>query len=101
MPEMSRKTAKKLLANVPEEHAFRFHDGHVLRNMRELGNALKTMNKDTFAFHSNAEKSDFGTWVRDVIGDKKLARDLDGSSDRTQAAKSVAERVAFLTRKLS
>jgi len=101
MPEMSKKTAKKLLADVPHEHAFRFHDGRILRNLGELGEALKTMKKDTFAFHANAQKNDFSNWVRDVIGDQKLARDLDRSSDRTQAARKVAERMAFLASKLS
>jgi hypothetical protein len=101
MPEMSKKTAKKLLADVPHEHAFRFHDGRILRNMGDLGEALKTMKKATFAFHASAQKNDFGKWVREVIGDQKLARDLDRSSKRTQAAKKVAERVAFLSSKMS
>lgn len=101
MPEMSKKTAKKLLADVPHEHAFRFHDGRTLRNMGELREALKTMNKDTFAFHVSSQKNDFSNWVRNVIGDQKLARDLDRSSNRTQAAKKVAERATFLSSKLS
>ena len=101
MPEMSKRTAKKLLADVPHEHVFRFHDGRILRNMGELREALKTMNKDTFAFHVSAQKNDFSNWVRDVIGDQKLARDLDRSSNRTQAVKKVAERVAFLSSKRS
>jgi len=101
MPEMSKKTAKKLLADVPHEHAFRFHDGRILRNMGDLGEALRTMNKATFAFHASSQKNDFSNWVKDVIGDQKLARELDRSSNRTQAAKKVAERVAFLSSKLS
>jgi len=101
MPEMSKKTAKRLLADVPHEHAFRFHDGRILRNVDELREALKTMKKDTFAFHASAQKNDFSNWVRDVIGDRKLARDLERSSNRTQAAKKVAERMAFLTSRLS
>ncbi len=101
MPEMSKKTAKKLLADVPQEHAFRFHDGRILGNMGDLGEALKTMEKDTFASHASAQKNDFSNWVRDVIGDRKLAGDLDRSSNRTQAAKKVVERVAFLSSKLS
>lgn len=101
MPEMSKKTAKKLLADMPHEHAFRFHDGRILRNVDELREALKTMKKDTFAFHVSAQKNDFSNWVRDVIGDRKLARDLERSPDRAQAAKKVAERVSFLASKLS
>ncbi len=100
MPEMSKRTAKKLLDNVPDEYVFRFHDGHILRNVVELRNALKTMQNDSFAFHANSEKNDFSKWVREVIGDQKLARDLEKAPTRTKAAQKVADRVTFLSSKL-
>jgi hypothetical protein len=59
------------------------------------------MTYETFTYHSNEEKKDFGNWVRDVIGDQKLARDLDRSSHPMQAAKRVAERVSFLSGRLA
>jgi len=34
------------------------------------------MNEETFGYHSNETKSDFSNWVKDVIGDEKLAADL-------------------------
>jgi len=92
--------AAKLLARVPEEYVFWCQDGHVLRDINELGEALASMSDETFAFHSNAEKNDFANWVRDIIGDEKLARDLTKSHNRTQAAKKVVERVDFLKAKL-
>jgi hypothetical protein len=69
--------------------------------MKELGEALTSMADETFAYHSNEEKKDFSNWVRDIIRDEKLARDLQKSLNRTQAAKRVAERVAFLSSKLA
>ncbi len=101
MARISRQDAERLLANVPEEYVFWCRDGRILRNMKELGEALDSMTDETFAYHSNEEKKDFSNWVRDIIGDEKLARDLGKSPSRTQAAKSVAERVAFLSRKLA
>jgi hypothetical protein len=68
--------------------------------MQELAEALTTMTDDTFAFHSNVDKSDFSNWVKDVIRDTKLARDLLKSPDKTQASKAVQERITFLTSKL-
>jgi hypothetical protein len=59
------------------------------------------MPDEAFAFHSNAEKSDFSNWVRDVIGDEKLARDLIKSPNQMQAAKCVTTRIAFLDTKLA
>jgi hypothetical protein len=101
MVRILRGDAEKLLAAVPEQHAFRCHDGSTLRDMRELSASLPRMSDDTFYYHSNQEKKDFSNWVRDVIGDQKLARDLEKARDRTEAAKKAAERVAFLSGKLS
>jgi hypothetical protein len=101
MPRILKQDAERLLANVPEQHVFWCCDGRVLRNMKELGEALANMTDETFAYHSNEEKKDFSNWVRDIIKDEKLARDLEKSLSRTQAAKSVAERIAFLSGKLT
>jgi len=59
------------------------------------------MSDETFNHHANEGRKDFGNWVRDVIGDQKLANDLDKSPTRNQAAKNVTKRVAFLSEKLS
>jgi len=100
MPRISVRDAQRMLGNVPEDYAFRCQGGLVLRNMTDLRNALARMADDTFAHHSNAEKKDFANWVRDIIGDNKLARDIEKSLDRRKAAEMVSDRVAFLTGKL-
>jgi hypothetical protein len=93
--------AQKFLSKVPEEYVFRCQDGRVLRDMNELAEALSTMTDETFTYHSNVEKKDFSNWVRDIIGDEKLAKDLEKVTDRTQAAKQASSRVGVLSRKLS
>jgi len=100
MPRILKQDAERLLANVPEEHVFRCYDGCVLRNVKELGESFASMSDETFTHHSNEEKRDFSNWVKDIIGDEKLARDLGKSLNRTQAAKSVAARIDFLSAKL-
>ncbi len=94
--KISRQDAERLLAKVPEQFVFWCNDGKVLHDMKELVEALNTMTDETFAYHSNDYKKDFGNWVRDVIGDEKLAKDLDKSLSRTQAARVVAKRLALL-----
>ncbi len=96
MPRMPSEEAQHYLSSVPEEYLFWCHDGQVLRNLMELKNAFEMMTDDTFSYHSNAEKSDFSTWVKDIIGDEKLARDLRKAADRTQAAKATSARSSFL-----
>lgn len=97
----SKQEVQKFLANVPEEYVFWCCDGRLYRNMQELGDAFNTMTDETFAFHTNTEKSDFSNWVRDIIKDDKLARDLQKSVSRLQVAERVAERVTFLSSRLT
>jgi len=96
-----KEQAQKFLSKVPEEYVFLCQDGRVLRDMNELAEALSAMTDETFAYHSNVEKKDFTNWVRDIIGDEKLAKDLEKATSRAQAAKQASSRVGFLSRKSS
>jgi hypothetical protein len=96
MPKITKQQALKFLDNVPEQYTFYCCDGHRIWNMRDLLSELLNMTDDTFSYHSNQEKTDFSNWVRDVIGDEKLARDLDKAKGRLEAANAVTARVALL-----
>jgi hypothetical protein len=100
MARITKAIAKGWLADVPQEKRFWCSDGRVLKNLAELEVALKEMHEGTFRYHSSESKSDFSNWVRDVIGDEKLSGDLRKSTTRTQAAKSVASRIAWLRSKV-
>ena len=100
MVKMLNKDAQRLLAAVPANNAFWCCDGHTLRSMRELETALTDMSDEAFAYHSNADKADFSTWVGGAIGDDKLSKDLAKSPNRSQAAKYAKARIAFLEHKL-
>jgi hypothetical protein len=101
MALQSREEAVRFLADVPSEKGFWCHDGRTLRNMGELAKALSGMPEETFIYHANREKNDFVTWVRDVIGDMKLAAALQLAPDREKAADGTTRRVGVLTRRLS
>ena len=100
MVTINKAVAEKWLANVEQEKQFWCHDGLYLKNLQELEAALKQMTEETFRHHVNETKSDFSNWVRDVIGDEKLARDLRKSTVQIQAAKSIATRIAWLKGKI-
>lgn len=101
MARILAQDAGRMIGKVPDGKKFRCCDGNTLKDVRELGGALISMSDETFNYHSNDRKKDFGNWVRDVVGDEKLARDLDKSTTRNQAARYVTKRVAFLSEKLS
>jgi hypothetical protein len=96
MATMTKAAAKEKLSDVPDEKRFWCNDGRYLKNLEELESALQQMTDDTFSYHSNESKTDFSNWVKDVIGDEKLARDLKKSTTPAQAAKSVADRIKWL-----
>jgi alpha-amylase len=87
------------LADVPADKAFWCCDNHVLRNLDELAAALQGMSDQTYGYHVNGEKNDFTKWVRDVIGDATLAKNLDKTADRASAAHAVTARLARLRAK--
>jgi hypothetical protein len=93
---VTKEQAVRFLSNVPPENNFWCNDGKILANLGELQQALATMSKDTFKYHVNAEKSDFSTWVKDIIGDEYLAHELRKSKDSKNAAKIVAKRIEYL-----
>ena len=99
MAESVKQQAKRFLADVPEEFVFRCGNSHVLRNMKDLANELKSMPDNDYAFHANDGKNDFVNWVRDIIKDDILVNELKRAPNRAQAANAVANRVASLVKK--
>ena len=100
MVGITKSVVEERLGDVSQEKQFWCHDGHYLKNLEELELALELMTEETFRYHSNETKIDFSNWVRNVIGDEKLSRDLQKSKTRAQAAKSVTDRVAWLKGKM-
>ncbi len=99
MPKtIKQQDALLILANVPEEKLFWCNDGRIFKNMRELNDGLASMTEATFSYHVNKEKNDFANWVRDVIKDGELAKNISKATNRVQAARVVASRVAILER---
>ena len=97
---ISREEASRRLGDVPDEMRFWCHDGRFLKNVDELERALTDMSDETFRYHSSGERSELRNWVRCVVGDDKLARDLEKARSREQARRAVAQRIAFLRGKL-
>jgi hypothetical protein len=89
---MTRAVSKSCLSDVAEDKVFWCHDGRVMKNLGELGVALREMSEETFRYHVTADKNDFSKWVEDVIGDHELSAVLKNSSTRSQAGKLVADR---------
>ena len=96
MSNVTKVAARKMLSDVPPEKVFWCCDGKTFKNMPELAAGLKEMSDETFRYHSNETKTDFSNWVKDVIGDEELSRNLLKSTTSALAAEYVGNRVTFL-----
>lgn len=76
----------KKLTNVPENKKFWVCDGRVLNNLKDLENALRTMNDGTYRYHANDKKNDFYNWIKYVFNNSKLADEIKNSRNQISAA---------------
>ena len=98
--KVSKEEAKRRLGDVPDDKRFWCHDGKIIKNLRELRKALIDMSDEIFHYHLGEGRNDFSKWIREVVGDDKLAGDLNKTKSRMQASQTVAQRISFLERKL-
>ena len=99
--DVTKSKARDLLSNVPEHHVFICCDGRLIRSIRDLGKTLAHMNEDVFKYHANHDKNDFSRWVRNVIGDEKLAKDLSQADSKNKTLKELSRRITFLSGQLA
>jgi len=98
--KVSKEEAKRYLRDVPDDKRFWCHDGKIIKNLRELRKVLIDISDETFHYHLGGGRNDFSKWIRDVVGDDKLAEDFSKTKSRMQASQAVAERISFLERKI-
>jgi len=92
----SKPKSPRFQEKTPEAYVFWCCDGRKFCDMRELAEGLAAISDETYAYHANAEKNDFCNWVRDIIMDVELAAALSEAKSRSDAARSVVDRLAFL-----
>ena len=89
-----------LLGNVSQDKVFVCRGVGVIKNMDELAAALRVMSTETFCHHVAGMKNDFSTWVRDVVGDATLARQLQKVTTPATAAHRTEKRLVWLRARL-
>jgi len=85
----------RALVDAPPEQCFWIHYGPVLKNLRELRDALAQSVSDAqFAYHVGAGKNDFANWVEAVLDDAACAQALRRAKTRLAALRAVEARLA-------
>jgi len=90
---MRKKTEKLALIQADENSSFWISNGPILKNIKDLADALGNMSEELFAYHVNAEKNDFAVWAENVLKDDVLARNLAKSKTLKAAIKAVSGRL--------
>ncbi|MEK6946645.1 MAG: DUF5752 family protein [Nanoarchaeota archaeon] len=89
---------KNLVFDCEEECGFKLANGGILRNLNDLNGSLDEMDEGVFRHHVTDEKNDFGNWVREVLGDEKLADDLAIAKNKNMAQVAVLKRMIELVK---
>ncbi|MBI2549868.1 hypothetical protein HYV83_01665 [Candidatus Woesearchaeota archaeon] len=89
--------AKAILAKVPLQVSFWLCTNENLRSLRDISEALQKATDDVFRYHVNRDKNDFETWIRDIIKDKDLAREIARVKTRDTLIRKITERVDELS----
>ena len=88
-----------VLRDVEGDTSFRFCDGSEARSLSEFRERLAALEEDSFRHHANDHRNDFSAWLKDVVGDERLAQDMEDATQE-QALALVKARLTFLSRTL-
>lgn len=88
--------ARRILGRVASTNRFWLCTNENLRNLPELAASLERVDDDVFRYHVNRDKNDFEVWIRDVIKDKELAREISRVKTRETLVRKINERVEGL-----
>ena len=90
--------ARRALSRVPEGVSFWLCTNQKLSSLKELAVALRGINDDVFRYHVNRDKNDFENWIRDIIQDKELAREISRIKTKETLNRKILERVEMLSK---
>jgi len=78
-----KKAKGKLFSDAPGEHYFVLCTGQTIKNIKELADALESVEDSIFYHHVNSERNDFATWVKDIFEEEALANELMSVADKS------------------
>lgn len=82
------------------DNYFYLKSGLALKSLCDLEATLIEMNDETFLHHVKDSRNDFAVWVREIIGDAKLANKLELLDTKQEMANAVSVRVAAFKRRV-
>ena len=81
-PEIPEEHGRMLAPGIQPELYFKLHGGGAIKSIPGLKKALLEMSNETFSYHCNDHRNDFGNWVKDVFREPLLAKQIEKSKTR-------------------
>lgn len=88
--------ARAILAKVPFQYSFWLCTNENLRSIEDVSKALEKASDDVFRYHVNRDKNDFEVWIRDIVKDKDLAREIARVKTKETLVRKITERIEGL-----
>lgn len=95
--KISPQEAKRILSKAPLNVSFWLCTNETLRSLEQVLKALERANDEVFRYHINRDKNDFEAWIRDIIRDRELAREISRIKTRETLIRKISERVQELS----
>lgn len=96
--KISPSEAKSILGRTPDQVSFWLCTNQKLYSLKELADILYNVNDEVFRYHVNKDKNDFENWIRDIIQDRELAREISRIKTKETLTKKISDRVVQLNR---
>ena len=94
--KIDNEEARRILGKVHVSKAFWLCTSENLRSLEEVTKALKKATDETFRFHVNRHKNDLELWIKEVLMDKELARDISRVKTKETLIRKLLERIEKL-----
>jgi hypothetical protein len=96
VPVRAKKQARKeprveSIKDAGGPECFWVNNGPVVKNLVELLEALEQMPDEVFAHHAKGGQNDFAVWIKEVLGEEKLARRLGKLKSRKGFIRALAD----------
>ena len=98
--KLNIRLAKRILGDVSEGSRFFCNDGKFFSNLCDLKEDFGGMSNEAFFHHTGEGRNDFSNWIRDCLGDEKLADELAGL-DKESSLKKIGARITYVEKYLA
>jgi hypothetical protein len=81
----AKTTTKRKTTKTSKDKYFWVIDGTVIRSLKELADAIDSMDNGVYEHHANCQRNDFASWVESVFKLENLGGELRSSYSKDRA----------------